>query len=175
MSAKKTEEQVNPSLDIPSLDLSGLAPRPRSRKVRKRLGIGEGSGNGKTSGKGQKGQTSRSGFGLRAGFEGGQMPIYRRLPKVGFTSRKRVTGVNLFQVLGVDDLQNAIDSGIKGDLTLEALKQSGLVRANRRLKILGGKVAQEVKSKIVVEAHAVSAAAKAAIEKAGGQVRLIEE
>jgi len=57
--------------------------------VRKRLGIGEGSGNGKTCGKGQKGQTSRSGFGLPAGFEGGQMPIYRRLPKVGFTSRKK--------------------------------------------------------------------------------------
>lgn len=167
MSAKKKSEKASPT---EVLDLSKLSHRPGARKVRKRLGIGEGSGNGKTCGKGQKGQTSRSGFGLPAGFEGGQMPLYRRLPKVGFTSRKRVLGVNEFQVIGTDDLARLQESGEKGELTLEVLRKSGLARAKRRVKILGG---AELKQKVVVEAHAVSASAKAAIEKAGGEVRIV--
>ena len=162
----KKEKKNSPEVEF---NLSGLAPRPGARKVRKRLGIGEGSGNGKTCGKGQKGQTSRSGFGLGAGFEGGQMPIYRRLPKVGFTSRKRVMGVNQFQVIGLDDLVRLVDSGVKGDLNLAALRESGLARSKSKVKILGG---AELKQKLVVEAHAVSASARAAIEAAGGEVRI---
>jgi len=168
MSAKKKSEKAK---SVEELGLSKLAPRPGARKVRKRLGIGEGSGNGKTSGKGQKGQTSRSGFGLPGGFEGGQMPLYRRLPKVGFTSRKRVLGVNEFQVIGLDALQRLQEAGEKGELTLEVLRKSGLARAKRRVKILGG---AELKQKVVVEAHAVSASARQAIEKAGGEVRIVE-
>ncbi len=165
--AKKSSK---PKKDAAELNLSGLAPRPNSRKVRKRLGIGEGSGNGKTCGKGQKGQTSRSGFGLPAGFEGGQMPLHRRLPKVGFTSRKRVLGENDFQVIGLDALVRLVDSGVKGDLTLEALRKAGVARARRKLKILGGAA---LKQKLVVETHAISASAKAAIEAAGGEVRIV--
>jgi len=152
------------------LNLSDLAPRPRSRKVRKRLGIGEGSGNGKTCGKGQKGQTSRSGFGLPAGFEGGQMPLHRRLPKVGFTSRKRVLGVNDFQVVGLDALVRLVEKGVKGDLTIDVLRKAGVARARQPLKILGG---AELKQKLVVEANAVSASARAAIEAAGGEIRIV--
>lgn len=166
----KAKKSVPTREASPALDLSTLAPRPGARKVRKRLGIGEGSGNGKTCGKGQKGQTSRSGFGLPAGFEGGQMPIYRRLPKVGFTSRKKTLGVNDFQVIGIDDLVRLVEAGAKGELTIDALKSSGLARANRRLKILGG---AELKQKLVVEAHAVSASARAAIEGAGGEIKIV--
>ena len=165
MSGKHKQSQ-----EVKALDLSALAPRPGSRKVRKRLGIGEGSGNGKTCGKGQKGQTSRSGFGLPAGFEGGQMPLHRRLPKVGFTSRKKVSGVNDYQVISVDVLQKLVDSGVKGELTLKVMREAGIVRAKRRIKILGG---ADVSKKLVVEAHAVSASAKTAIEKAGGEIRLV--
>lgn len=168
MSAKKKSEKAK---SVEGLGLAKLAPRPGARKVRKRLGIGEGSGNGKTSGKGQKGQTSRSGFGLPGGFEGGQMPLYRRLPKVGFTSRKRVLGVNEYQVIGVDALTRLQEAGEKGDLTLAVLRKSGLARAKRRVKILGG---AELKHKLVVEAHAVSASARTAIEKAGGEVKIVE-
>jgi large subunit ribosomal protein L15 len=159
----------NKSADVQPVNLSMLAPRPGARKKRKRLGIGEGSGNGKTCGKGQKGQTSRSGFGLSAGFEGGQMPIHRRLPKVGFTSRKKILGVNDFQVINLSTLQQLIDQGVS-ELTLQTLRDFGLARAKTRVKILGG---IELKKKLTVEAHAVSASAKAAIEAAGGEVRLL--
>lgn len=168
MSAKEKAKKAK--AEVHALDLSGLAPRPGARKVRKRLGIGEGSGNGKTCGKGQKGQRSRSGYSLPAGFEGGQMPIHRRLPKVGFTSRKKVAGVNDYQVISTDALQKLMEEGAKGELTLALMKDAGIVRANRRIKILGG---ADVKKKIVVEAHAVSASARAAIEGAGGEIRLV--
>ena len=168
MSAKKTAEAADKPVN--QVNLSVLAPRPGARKVRKRLGIGEGSGNGKTCGKGQKGQTSRSGFRLGAGFEGGQMPIHRRLPKVGFTSRKKTLGINDFQVISVDALQKYVEQGATGELSLAAMREAGLVRKSSRLKILGG---GSVSKKLVVEAHAVSASAKAAIEGAGGEVKIV--
>ncbi|MFN8390907.1 MAG: 50S ribosomal protein L15 [Bdellovibrionota bacterium] len=168
MSAKKTAEAADKPVN--HVNLSVLAPRPGARKVRKRLGIGEGSGNGKTCGKGQKGQTSRSGFRLGAGFEGGQMPIHRRLPKVGFTSRKKTLGINDFQVISVDALQKYVEQGATGELSLAAMREAGLVRKSSRLKILGG---GSVSKKLVVEAHAVSASAKAAIEGAGGEVKIV--
>lgn len=173
MSEKVKQKEVKQNQ--PQLDASSLAPRPGATHRRKRLGIGEGSGNGKTCGKGQKGQRSRSGFGLPAGFEGGQMPIYRRLPKVGFISRKKTLGVNEFQVVGLDTLAAlATEGGAGAELTLEVLRKSGLVRKSSRLKILAGaKEDAKLSVKLNVEAHAFSASAKKAIEQAGGVAKLV--
>ncbi len=156
------EEQESPSL-------STLSPNQGARKRRKRLGIGEGSGRGKTCGKGHKGQKCRSGGSIPAGFEGGQMPLHRRLPKIGFTSRKKVRGENIFSLVKLETLE-ALD--VKGDITLDVLKEHGLVRAKgRKVKILAG---GEIKKKLVVEAHAASKSARAALEAAGGEIRIIE-
>lgn len=161
MSAQNTPKQ--------SLNLSKLAPAHGSRSVRKRRGLGESSGLGKTSGKGHKGHTSRSGFHHTRGFEGGQMPLHRRLPKRGFTSRKRVAGDNVFAIVSIAKLATLNSAA---PITIDLLLKSGLVRRNAdKIKILGSEGAI---GKIVVEAHAVSAAARAAIEAAGGEVRLIE-
>lgn len=150
------------------LSLSSLAPEPGARHRRKRKGIGEGSGNGKTCGKGQKGQKSRSGASIPRGFEGGQMPMHRRLPKVGFTSRMRVLGKNVYTVISVARLEAL---GVDGDITIEELKNRGILKGkSSKIKILGG---SEVSSKLVVEAHKASASAKAAIESAGGEIRLV--
>ncbi len=165
MAAQKTETA---KLEPAVTNLSVLAPAPGSRKKRKRLGIGEGSGNGKTSGKGQKGQTSRSGFGLQRGFEGGQMPLHRRIPKVGFTSQKRVRGVNVYTGVSLDRIAKA---GLAGDVTIDTLVEKGILRTKKeRVKILGGTALQIA---INIEAHAVSASARTAIEAAGGQIRLV--
>ncbi len=167
MSAEKVEKTIN---------LSVLAPRPGARKKRKRLGIGEGSGNGKTCGKGQKGQTSRSGFSMPAGFEGGQMPIHRRLPKRGFTSRKKTFGVNRFQVLSLEDVLGFANKSGLTNITFQSLCEAGLINKNERAKLLAGEVVESKTAiaKLTVEVHAVSAAARAAIEQAGGAVQLIE-
>ena len=152
-----------------SFDLSSLAPNPGARRRRKRLGIGEGSGNGKTCGKGQKGQRMRSGFSLPPGFEGGQMPIHRRLPKVGFISRKKTLGKNIYSTVA---LSKIVELELT-DVTVEALREKGVLRSRAaRVKILGG---SELKKKIVVSVHAVSASARAAIEAAGGSVKLLDD
>lgn len=162
-----TEDQ-NESLE--TLSLSNLSPVEGSRHRRKRVGIGEGSGNGKTCGKGQKGQKSRSGFSLMKGFEGGQMPIHRRLPKRGFTSRKRVFGKNVFKVISLDRLEGVA----KGEDKLEIAKlfESGFLARGERLKVLGG---GEIAKAMQIETHAVSASAKHAIEKAGGTVTIVSK
>ena len=147
------------------IGLSSLSPNPGARKKRKRLGIGEGSGNGKTCGKGHKGQNSRSGCKRVPGFEGGQMPLHRRLPKVGFTSRKRVLGKNTFGLISVRRLVE-----LDGEITLDLLRSKGMLGKNARLKIVSG---IEIDKKLVVEAHAVTASAKEAIEKAGGEIRIL--
>jgi len=150
------------------VNLSGLSPVPGSRRRRKRLGLGEGSGHGRSCGRGENGQRSRSGFSLPAGFEGGQMPIHRRLPKRGFVSRKRVRGENVFTLV---PLKRLAELETDSEITLEVLRGAGLASPpGRRVKILGG---VEIDKKIVVEAHAISASAKAAIEKAGGEVRIL--
>lgn len=152
------------------LGLSSLSPNSGARKRRKRVGIGEGSGRGKTCGKGQKGQKSRSGASIPAGFEGGQMPLHRRLPKIGFTSRKKLRGDNVFSLVKLGTLE-ALD--VSGDITLEVLKEKGLVRSKgRKVKILAD---GEIKKKLVVEAHAASKAAIAALEAAGGEIRFIDK
>jgi large subunit ribosomal protein L15 len=150
--------------------LSQLAPNPGARKRRKRLGIGEGSGTGKTCGRGQKGQKARSGSSIPAGFEGGQMPLHRRLPKIGFTSRKKIRGVNVFSLVKLSKLE---DLNVSGEITLEVLRENGLIRSgDRKVKLLAG---GEVKKKLIVEAHAASKSARAALEAAGGEVRIIRK
>lgn len=139
--------------------LSRLAPPPGSRKTKKRLGRGPGSGLGKTSGKGGKGQTARAGGGPRRGFEGGQMPIQRRLPKRGFKNPFRVEYV----VVNLQALEVFEDGSI---IDPETLHVSGVIdKMGEGVKILGK---GELTKKLTVRAHAISASAKEKIEKAGG-------
>jgi len=145
--------------------LHDLKPRPGAKHRRKRLGQGESSGHGKTSGRGGKGQTARSGSSVRIGFEGGQMPLIRRLPKRGFNNARHTTryvGVNL-------EALNRFDEGARVDV--ESLKRAGL--ANGRwhgIKILGD---GELTKKLQVSAHAFSASARAKIEAKGGACEVI--
>lgn len=147
--------------------LHNLQPRPGSRHRVKRLGCGESSGHGKTSGKGHKGQKARSGGSIRLGFEGGQMPLIRRLPKRGFNNaafHKRYAIVNL------DDL-NAFKAGTA--VNEQLLRESKLIRGDFvGIKILGG---GELKHGLKVEADKISAAAREKIEKAGGTITLREK
>ena len=151
-----------------SINLSNLAPARGSRKVRKRKGIGESSGLGKTAGRGNKGQRARTSGNVKAGFEGGQMPLHRRLPKVGFTSRKKVLGVNVYTLIKTSQLEKLGSS----EVTIAALREANMLKGRgAKVKIL---LNGEVKKKYVVEAHAVSKAAQAAIEKAGGEIKLLK-
>ena len=147
------------------IELHSLSPSKGSRKNRKRVGRGPGSGTGKTSGRGQKGQKSRSGGGIAVGFEGGQMPLQRRIPKRGFTPLKRVE----YQVVNLARLDR-----VEGDsITPETLKAHGLVRSLRKpVKILG---AGDVDRAFQVTTHAISEKAQAKIEKAGGSVTLLSD
>ncbi|MBV6499344.1 MAG: 50S ribosomal protein L15 [Prosthecobacter sp.] len=137
-------------------------PRPGARKRKKRIGCGESSGHGKTSCKGHKGQMARAGRGIRPGFEGGQMPLFRRLPKKGF-SNDRFRDV--YEVVNVGDL-NAFDDGAV--VNEASLRDKGLVnRACDAIKILG---TGELSRKLTVEIKTLSASAREKIEKAGGTV-----
>lgn len=146
------------------MDLSNLKPAEGSVKGQgKRVGRGQGSGKGGTATRGHKGAKSRSGYSKKVGFEGGQMPIQRRVPKFGFTNinRKEYQGVNL------DTIQQLVDDKkIKDALDFETLVSLGLVGKNELVKILGR---GELKSKLNVTAHKFTATAKAAIEAAGGE------
>jgi large subunit ribosomal protein L15 len=146
------------------MKLHELKPAEGSRKERKRLGRGIGSGQGKTAGKGHKGQNARSGGGVRIGFEGGQTPLYRRLPKRGFTnvSRKEYAIVNL-------DALNRFEEGT--EVTPELLIETGVVSNEKAgIKILAK---GNVEKKLTVKAHKFSSAAKEAIEAAGGTTEVI--
>jgi len=150
------------------LNLSSLSPAAGSRKTRKRKGQGESSGLGKTAGRGHKGQRARTSGNVPAGFEGGQMPLHRRLPKAGFTSRKKVLGANVYTVISTTQLE-ALENK---EITLELLKKLGKIKGcGTKVKILAGK--SKISKKLVVEANAISAAAKEAIEKAGGTVKIV--
>ena len=143
------------------MKLNELSPAQGSAKAAYRKGRGAGSGNGKTAGKGHKGQNARSGGGVRVGFEGGQLPLYRKLPKRGFKNRFAVN----YAIVNVDSL-NAFDNGAVVDL--EALKAARLVRKELDgLKILGS---GELTKALTVKATVFSAAAKAKIEAAGGKI-----
>jgi len=148
------------------MDLSKLKPAEGSVKNRKRIGRGEGSGHGGTSTRGHKGAKSRSGYKRKIGFEGGQMPLQRRVPKFGFKNRNRVVnkGVNL------DAIQALVETTKLTELTPELLFEHGLLGKNDRLKILGR---GELKAKLNIKAHAFSATAKKAIEDLGGETSLL--
>jgi len=144
------------------MKLHNLTPAPGSVKnAKKRLGRGQGSGKGGTSTKGHKGAQSRSGYSQKKGFEGGQMPLQRRVPKFGFTNINRIefTGINL------DVIQALSESKKVTTLDQEFFVKSGLASKNDKIKILGR---GELKSKLEVKAHAFTETAKAAIEAKGG-------
>ncbi len=142
--------------------LSELKPKAGSVGYRKRVGRGHGSGLGGTAGKGHKGQKARAGGRVRWGFEGGQTPLMRRLPKFGFNNKNYAT---YYDVLNLSDLAT-----LGADITPETLEKAGLLRYGR-VKILAK---GELKKAINVKAHKFSGAAKAAIEKAGGKAEVIE-
>jgi len=145
--------------------LHTLKPRPGSKHRRKRLGQGESSGHGKTSGRGGKGQTARSGSSIRPGFEGGQMPLIRRIPKRGFNNARHAT---VYLPVNVGALE-VFDDGAKVDET--ALRSVGLANGRAAgIKILG---AGEITKKLMVVVSAISASAKTKIEAKGGTVEIV--
>lgn len=143
--------------------LDSLKPAKGAVKGRKRIGRGEGSGKGGTSTRGHKGAKSRSGYSRKVGFEGGQMPLQRRVPKFGFKNNNRIP----FKPINLDVLQILSDDKKLKEITPEVLFQNGLIGKNDLVKILGR---GELKAKLVVTADKFSNAAKEAIEKAGGTV-----
>jgi len=146
------------------MSLHNLTPAEGSIKKGKRIARGEGSGKGGTATRGHNGQKSRSGYSKKIGFEGGQMPLQRRVPKFGFTNINRIEhqGINL------DTLQSLVDNGqIKDTVNFEILISNRLVGKNDLVKILGR---GELKAKLTISAHKFTATAKAAIEAAGGEV-----
>lgn len=148
------------------MDLSNLKPAKGATKKVKRIGRGEGSGKGGTSTKGHKGAQSRAGYSRKRGFEGGQMPLVRRVPKFGFTNPTRVEykGINL------DTLQMLIETQGLKTINPEVLYTNGLIAKNDKLKVLGR---GELKGALDVTAHAFSATAKASIESKGGKAVII--
>ena len=145
------------------MNLSNLKPAKGSTKKIKRIGRGQGSGRGGTSTRGHKGAGSRSGHKTKIGFEGGQMPLQRRVPKVGFKNPNRIeyVGVNL------DVLQGLTEQYSVATINFDTLKEHGLVSKNDLVKILGR---GELKAKLEVTAHAFTATAQKAIEAAGGTI-----
>lgn len=143
--------------------LSSLSPKEGSHHYRKRVGRGLGSGLGGYSGKGGKGQTQRSGGSIRRGFEGGQTPLHRRLPKFGFTN---VMFATEHEIVNIGQLAK-----LTGEITPETLKAAGLMRYAGRVKVLGK---GELKTKLTVKAHGFSESAKKAIEAAGGKVEILK-
>jgi large subunit ribosomal protein L15 len=149
------------------MKLHELSPNPGAKKERKRVGRGTGSGHGKTSGKGHKGQNSRAGGGVRPGFEGGQMPLIRRLPKRGFSNEPFRTRYEVLNVEALDRFE------VGTVVTPELLEETRVLKnATTGLKILG---TGEITKALTVRAHKVSESARAKIEAAGGTVELIGE
>ena len=143
------------------MNLTNLTPAEGSTKNVKRIGRGQGSGRGGTSTRGHKGQKSRSGYSRKIGFEGGQMPLQRRVPKFGFKNINRVE----YKGINIDSIQEMVDKKKVKEITFEILVENGLASKNDLIKILGR---GELSAKVNVTAHKFSASAKEAIEKAGG-------
>jgi large subunit ribosomal protein L15 len=142
--------------------LSTLRPAKGSTRNTKRLGRGRGSGQGGTAGKGHKGQKARKSGTVRRGFEGGQTPVHRRFPKIGF---KNTMFATRYSVVNLAKL-----AGLKGEVTPETLKKAGIVKGSLPIKVLAQ---GELKTALTVKAHKFSETAKAAIEKAGGKVEVL--
>lgn len=150
------------------MNLSNLRPAEGSSKSRKRIGRGPGSGLGGTSTRGHKGAKSRSGYSRKIGFEGGQMPLQRRLPKFGFRNPNRVE----YLPFNLDSLSEFAQVNNLTAITVEDLVRAGRVHKNDLVKILGN---GEITTALSVTAHAFSASAKEAIERAGGQAIILEK
>ena len=151
------------------MNLTNLKPAKGSVKNKKRIARGQGSGQGGTSTRGHKGQKSRSGYSRKIGFEGGQMPLQRRVPKFGFKNINRIEykGINL------DTIQALVDNKkIKDSVTMEVLISNGLARKNNLVKIMGRGV---LKAKLNIIAHKFTATAQAAIEANGGEAKLFNK
>ncbi|HAB32107.1 MAG TPA: 50S ribosomal protein L15 [Cryomorphaceae bacterium] len=148
------------------MSLHNIKPAAGSTFTKKRLGRGEGSGSAGTAGRGHKGQKSRSGYSKKIGFEGGQMPLQRRVPKFGFTNPNRVEyrGINLHT------LQNLVETKQLTEVNLEVLMQNGLANKHDLVKVLGRGI---LTAAVKVSAHKFSATASAAIEAAGGSVETL--
>ena len=147
------------------MKLHTMYPAEGATKNRKRIGRGTGSGNGKTAGKGHKGQNARSGGGVRPGFEGGQLPLFRRLPKRGFSNAKFKTE---YAVINLSDLNKFENDAV---ITPELLKEMGLVKNQLcGIKVLGNGTLEK---KVIVKAHKFSSVAKEQIEKLGGKAEVI--
>lgn len=149
------------------MNLSNLKPAEGSIKHTKRIGRGAGSGKGGTSTRGNKGAKARSGYHQKVGFEGGQMPLYRRVPKFGFKNINRVEYVGI----NIDTLNTLAEAKNITDFNIDVLKQNGLISGKDRIKILGR---GELSKALNVTAHAFSATAKKAIEDKGGVATVIE-
>ena len=148
------------------MKLHTLKPAEGSVKTNKRLGRGQGSG-GSTAGRGHKGAQSRSGHSTKIGFEGGQMPLQRRVPKFGFKNNNKI----YFKAVNLDVLETVAAAAKTAELSHQLMIDNGIVGKHDRIKVLGR---GELKSKITVEAHAFSATAVKAIETAGGKATIIK-
>lgn len=149
------------------MNLSNLKPAEGSTKTRKRIGRGPGSGLGGTSTRGHKGAKSRSGYHQKFGFEGGQMPLQRRLPKYGFRSPNRIE----YSPVNLSVLNELAAAHSLTEITFDDFVKSGRVSKNSLVKVLGN---SELTTKLTVHAHAFSASAKEAIEKAGGEAVVLK-
>lgn len=148
------------------MDLSNLKAPAANKKPGKRLGRGEGSGKGQESGRGMNGQKSRSGYSQRAWFEGGQMPLQRRIPKFGFKNPNRVT----HRPINVSTIAEYIDAGkLETTITIADLVAAGLAHKNEKIKLLGR---GDLEQKFEIEVHAASGSAKEKVEKAGGTITI---
>jgi len=148
------------------MKLHTLKPAEGSVRTNKRLGRGQGSG-GSTAGRGHKGAQSRSGYSSKPGFEGGQMPLQRRVPKFGFKNNNK----EYFKAVNLDILEGLAEKIKSGSLSLQTLIENGIVGKNDKVKVLGR---GELKAKVSVEAHAFSTAATQAIEKVGGTATTVK-
>ncbi len=146
--------------------LHDIKPVKGSVKAGRRLGRGEGSGTGDTAGRGHNGAKSRSGYSKKQGFEGGQMPLQRRVPKFGFFSRNRIE----YRVFNLERLSEIAESNNEVSITPAFLEEKGIIRTGELVKILGN---GELNSKLNVEAHKFSKSAKSAIEEKGGQAKIL--
>ncbi len=154
------------------MKLSELAPAKGARKNRKRVGRGNASGSGRTAGRGEKGQKARSGVSIRAGFEGGQMPIYRRLPKFGFSSRKQILGLNNFALVNLAFLERFENDTV---IDQDVLKKVGIKIGQKQrggIKVLGN---GNLSKKLHLKVHAISASAKEKIESLGGSIEIVKQ
>ncbi len=148
------------------MDLSNLQPAPGSVKTKKRIGRGQGSGRGGTSTRGHKGQKSRSGYSRKIGFEGGQMPLQRVVPKFGFKNRNRVE----YKAVNLEVLQGIAEKKNLKSIDLSTLVEAGVASKNDKIKVLGN---GELTIKLEVKAHAFSKSAKEAIEKLEGTIEIL--